>query len=182
MPDTTPKNTPPRRSGYAKIQAEYVAAYRDCKRLKRAYGGNSQRCVVAYELRRRGYDVTARPLLARNDVVVKNWNRLFIDQKFVDVGSEDAKTAIANLEAEIANYGDGSRSVVFVIWRGGCNRAHVFIVERQHGKARYVDPQSGTVDYEDWKSKFVPVSLKVSRVDDKKVDTQYLLQVVREGQ
>lgn len=182
MPDTKPPGTLSERSRHAKIQAEYVAAYRDYKRQKRAYGGNGQRCVVAYELRRRGYDVVARPLLARNDVVVKNWNRLFIDQKFVDVGGEDARTAIANLETEIANYGDDSRSVVFVIWKGGCNRAHVFIVERQHGKAVYVDPQSGKVNYEDWKSKFVPTSLKVSRVDDKAVDTQYLFQAIREAQ
>lgn len=98
------------------------------------------------------------------------------------MGGEDARTAIANLETEIANYGDDSRSVVFVIWKGGCNRAHVFIVERQHGKAVYVDPQSGKVNYEDWKSKFVPTSLKVSRVDDKAVDTQYLFQAIREAQ
>ena len=79
----------------------------------------------------------------------------------------------------VAGYGDGSRSIVYVVWQSG--NAHVFIAERQHGKTVYIDPQSGQVDY-DWASRVKPNYVQVSRVDDKEVDASIIKKVVKEGQ
>ena len=84
----------------------------------------------------------------------------------------------ADLVRELASYGDGSRSIVYVAWKGGS--AHVFIAERQHGKTVFVDPQSGKVGF-DRLADAKPETVEVSRVDDKEVDASIIRRVVKEG-
>lgn len=161
--------------------AEYRRKYdewRQADALHTRYAKNCQRCVVAYELRRRGYDVTAERRLLRNDTVRSRWMTYFVNQRWTNVGDSDATIALANLERELAGYGDGSRSIVYVAWQGGS--AHVFIAERQHGKTVFVNPQDGQVGY-DWVSRAKPGSVLVSRVDDKEVDASIIRRVVKEG-
>lgn len=157
---------------YKKLIAEY-------KTVQREWGQNCQRCTVAYELRRRGYDVTAKKRLASNDEVRKNWRHLFINQRYVNVGNAEQATAIANLEGELASYGEGSRSIVYVKWRK--KGAHVFIAEVTDDGVLYVDPQSGIVGYDGWQQRIDPTVLQVARVDDKEVNLQYLDKIVEVG-
>ena len=166
-------------SEYTRKYKQFETAKKDVTRLYRKWSQNCQRCVTAYELRRRGYDVTARERLARNDVTASRWKSYFVNQQWTNVGDSDATIALSNLENELAGYGDGSRSIVYVVWQSG--NAHVFIAERQHGKTVYIDPQSGQVDY-DWASRVKPNYVQVSRVDDKEVDASIIKKVVKEGQ
>lgn len=106
------------------------------------YSENCQRCVVAYELRRRGYDVTALPTY-QGDTVPQvtphgngRWQMAFRGAKSVKVGSKSPATAQANLEAKMRSYGSGSRGVVHI-------PGHVFNVENVGGKIRYVEAQTG---------------------------------------
>ena len=169
---------------------ERDAAYKKYRHLYDAYARNCQRCVVAYELRRQGYDVTALPALGNDDILKKNWDKLFIDQDPVPVGGEGMSTAeaLANLEAEIASYGEGSRSIVAVKWKRRKNdkdeddvAGHVFIAERRNGRTVFVDPQTGKVEYDSWKKRFDPSWVKISRIDGKDPNPQYLSRAVKEG-
>lgn len=76
------------------------------------YTMNCQRCVVAYELRRRGYDVTAQPtyngdelptsrLIAnkktQNQTKWGNWQRAFQHSKSINVGAQTSAGIVSNI-------------------------------------------------------------------------------------
>ena len=103
------------------------------------FSENCQRCVVAYELRRRGYDVVALPTYAGDKLPSgSKWQGAFQKAKSVNVGSTNPRTAQANLERQMKQYGNGSRGIVKI-------PGHVFNVENVGGKIRYVDAQTNTI-------------------------------------
>lgn len=100
-----------------------------------AYSSNCQRCVLAYEARRRGYDVTALPTYSGDMLPYSgDFLKALSNPSPVSVGKSARK-----LESEMRQYGDGSRAVVSV--SKGQN-GHVFIAENTGGKVFYVDPQT----------------------------------------
>ena len=118
----------------------------------REYQENCQRCVWAYELQRRGYDVEALPTFNGDDLPSQgNWRKLnknynnpentvYVGQHYGQTNS--VKTEITNITDAMNNWGDGSRGIVRVVWknsRGG----HVFNIENQGGKIRAFDGQTG---------------------------------------
>ena len=120
-----------------------------------AYSMNCQRCVVAYELRRRGYDVEAAPtykgdelprvVFAKGGAYSGNWRGAFQHSKITKVGVDGRKAnaqqqTISNIETNMKTWGSGSRAVVQVFWKGG--GGHVFNVENDRGRMVYVDAQT----------------------------------------
>lgn len=115
------------------------------------YSANCQRVVVAYELRRRGYDVVAQPTykgdvlggVAHVDhdrrIIYSRWTGAFKGAKVESVGGHNGEKMIANIEKAMSDYGNGSRAVLQVQWRNG--GAHVFNVERRNGSTVYIDAQ-----------------------------------------
>jgi len=103
---------------------------------------NCQRCVPAYEMRRRGYDVTAKPQPQtdpRNDrLSIKPWEAWKMP-KPIAFGSR------ADIEKLMAEWGDGARAQIKVIWASGTS-GHTFVAEQQGGKTRFIDPQTGDDD------------------------------------
>ena len=110
---------------------------------------NCQRCVVAYEARRRGYNVVAQPtyegdILPQANVAGKGqarWQGAFQGAKSEKVGAKTADKALANVEAKMKEYGNGSRAVLGVQWKNG--GGHVLNVENKNGKTLFVDAQVG---------------------------------------
>lgn len=115
------------------------------------YNENCQRCVWAYELQRRGYDVEALPTFQGDDLpMAGNWMKLDKNRKTADnykyVGQKygqtnSVKTEITNITETMDNWGDGSRAVVRVRWKKG--GAHVFNIENVGGKIKAYDGQIG---------------------------------------
>ena len=100
---------------------------------------NCQRAVIAYEARRRGYNVIALPTHENDDMpIAGKWKEAFENPKEVQVGSTNPKTTQENLEREMKSYGNGSRGIVRI-------PGHVFNVENVNGKVRYLDAQTNTV-------------------------------------
>jgi len=116
--------------------------------------GNCQTCVVAYELRRRGYDVIAKPrkgdaeawqyeLAATHRTGASAW----IDPETgeppekirPETGKKWNKNNVAKwLDKQVQ---DGQRFTMSVCWkRGG---AHIVCLERENGHLMLVDPQNG---------------------------------------
>lgn len=100
-----------------------------------AYSSNCQRCVLTYEARRRGYDVTALPTY-RGDMLPYSGDYLkaLSNPVTVDVGK-----SVRKINNEMRQYGSGSRAIIRV--RRGSN-GHVFIAENRGGKISYIDPQT----------------------------------------
>lgn len=113
---------------------------------------NCQRCVVAWELRQRGYDVTARPFAAHDDIGnsgVACWefdhNAWSNDSELVALGKGKKKFKQAVSDA-FEEWGDGARAVVRVKWdRRHGGGGHFFSARREGDKIVYEDPQAGTV-------------------------------------
>lgn len=134
-----------------------IAAYKDANPLYdktmtyKAYTANCQRCVVAYELRRRGYDVTALPTydgdtlptaLLRGNVKWGRWQGAFRNAKPESVSGKASEDVVNNIKSKMKGYGNGSRAVVSVTYKNRSS-GHVFNVEQRKGKTIFVDAQSG---------------------------------------
>jgi Papain fold toxin 1, glutamine deamidase len=99
----------------------------------REYQVNCTGVAQAYELRRRGIDVTAGPIEAGKNgrptakVVQDIWGQGMTD------GSKD------DIVKAFEGYGDGARGVVRIRWDGG--GGHAFNVENVGGQVRFIDGQ-----------------------------------------
>lgn len=103
------------------------------------FSQNCQRCVVAYEMRRRGYDVVALPTYAGDKLPGGDrWAGAFQKAKHIKVGASTPQATQANLEKQMKSFGNGSRGIVKI-------PGHVFNVENVGGKIRYVDAQTNTI-------------------------------------
>ena len=133
---------------------------------------NCQRCVPAYELRKRKeqLDVIARPAtLDKNgrlvyDEAMKQMLNVFVGAKenLRPAGSFDGKDFI---EKQMLRFEDGARAQVFVTWKEGTEKyvrngkvvelpkSHTFVAENNNGIIRFVDPQNGKEDCSDYFTK-----------------------------
>jgi len=130
------------------------------------YNDNCQRSIIAYELQRRGYRVTAMPAPSnRENDPVKNGLECFI-------GNKAHKAADKNdFLREMRRY-KNARFAISQKWLGREDRpGHTYIAEVFNGKLRIVDPQTGNDKSERWldrvglneKGEF---SLRFLRIDD----------------
>lgn len=126
-----------------------------------AYTSNCQRCIVAYEMQRRGYDVEALPTYADDNLpqiayrytnkegkqeLIGRWQGAFKNAKGVNVGASgnnaaSEKKTYDNIVKEMTKYGNGSRAVVQILYRNG--GGHVFNVENVNGQISFVEAQTG---------------------------------------
>lgn len=121
----------------------------------REFSENCQRVVVAYEARRRGYDVQAQATYPgdnlnriayidnKNGVARGRWMGAFRDANPVNVSAGSEKGVLNNIDSQMKNFGEGSRGVVQIFYKGG--GGHVFNVERKNGKTQYIEAQTGRV-------------------------------------
>lgn len=118
---------------------------------KALYTENCQRCVMAYELRRRGYSVVARPYLPDGADLLPYMNRrygwpaVFEKQIMTDCSAVSQEQAKENIERQMRVYGNGSRAIVKVDWLNRA-RGHLFMTENLEGAIYFVDPQTGSAD------------------------------------
>lgn len=137
------------------------------------YRVNCQRSVMAYEARRRGYDVIAKPALMDNDRLRKmktnGWPDVFKNGfSSLEVPEGNSVSMVKESILKImASYGDNARAIVRVQWKFG--GGHVFIAEQVKGKTVFIDPQTGkrNVSYYFWPFSFKPSKTRILRIDDK---------------
>lgn len=108
----------------------------------REFSQNCQRCVMAYEMRRRGYDVEALPTYENDTMPMGgNWMSALKGATATDVGRTTENATIKNIESQMKQWGDGSRAILRIKWAGG-NSGHVINVEYANGKLNVYDAQS----------------------------------------
>lgn len=131
---------------------------------------NCQRCVPAFEMRCRGYDVTAQPRptedmskLSRQPFLVwENPEVIFCRGD----GLEDIKT---NME----KWGDGARAQIVVVWKN-LPSGHTFTAEQVNGKTIFYDPQTGSTDVTRYFSRVEPNMVRLCRIDNLDVTDKIL--------
>lgn len=140
------------------------------------YNMNCQRCVVAYELRRRGYDVVALPTYQGDNLPRGtaggngHWMGAFKGARSESVGATRNAQVEKNIAAKMNAYGPGSRAVVRVQWQGRNGGGHVFSVENSGGRMRYVDAQTGKpVNIKNYLGSSKPSMTQLVRVDTLRV-------------
>ena len=164
----------------------------------REFSVNCQSCVVANELRRRGYDVTALPNLKKAGNIPyelsgkTNW--AWIDPETMQtpekkqaggqyVSGLDIKSkTLTQLNKELNELTkEAGRYHIDFMWKDG-KGGHIITVDRlENGSIRIYDPQIGRLG--DWKVISKDISLKygvnVLRVDNLLVNTDIIDRIVR---
>lgn len=154
---------------------------------------NCQRCVIAYEMRRRGYDVEAKPFPESSDTLAygdhpRGWRHVFDGTENarlentpkVKLTEEDkaqaeeagitsgVARAAKRLGAQMKKWGTGARAMAYVAWKNGTG-AHVFIAEQTSEGTKYVDPQDGRMlAVGDYLSKAILEKTELIRIDQAK--------------
>ena len=130
----------------------------------RKWQQNCQRCVYAYEMNRRGYDVEAMPyILNGRDGVAQNWRNIMKKQTWEKMPSHETAE---KLRETMRNFGDGAKAVVYVVWKRD-KTAHAFIAEQVGSKTKFVDPQTGQhVNIASYLKRAIKGNTEISRIDN----------------
>lgn len=126
-------------------------------------------CVVAYEVRRRGYHVIAKlRILSCTDplpymTTPLGWLAGYKDYRLESCAANTGELA-KKVEVLMKVYGDKSRAIVKVDWLMK-NKGHLFIAENQNDVIYFVDTQTGSLDVA-WYFRYInPYSVVVMRTD-----------------
>ncbi|MGN1416361.1 MAG: toxin glutamine deamidase domain-containing protein, partial [Oscillospiraceae bacterium] len=125
---------------------------------------NCQRCAPTYEMRRRGFNVTALPLPCSNvedDPIARNcfsvWNN-------ISIRSFSTKDDVINA---MSKWGDGARAQIRVTFQN--NKGHTFIAEQRGTNTVFIDPQTGSEDCESIFESAIPNGI-FARIDNASVN------------
>lgn len=181
---------------YKKLKAEYqtfISKYRSLQRdlgnennKVKLYRANCQRCVPTYELRRRGYKVTAlpKPINKSHFEIYGKPTNFFIDKDKNVIEFEYCKVKSGkDLDTFLKkNMPVDTRNQLSFGWDGQ-KIGHTIVVEKEKNDLLYVDPQSGkkvnsfrdfTADYAvNWKK------MRTRRIDNADINTDYLKDIVK---
>lgn len=145
------------------LRATNPGYYQSAQNKDKKYTHNCQRCVMAYEARCRGFDVTAKERQLSGDTLPNmndpnGWPSVFEDKDGKTPVPEklcmqDGKywsttqQAIDDIKRKMESYGDGARAIVRIgRFADDLSRidGHVFIAEQIDGKTVFCDPQSAS--------------------------------------
>ena len=181
---------------YKKLKAEYqtfISKYRSLQRdlgnennKVKLYRANCQRCVPTYELRRRGYKVTAlpKPINKSHFEIYGKPTNFFIDKDKNVIEFEYCKVKSGkDLDTFLKkSMPVDTRNQLSFGWDGQ-KIGHTIVVEKEKNDLLYVDPQSGkkvnsfrdfTADYAvNWKK------MRTRRIDNADINTDYLKDIVK---
>lgn len=128
---------------------------------------NCQRCCPTYELRRRGYDVTALPYTNQTDPAYTNWQNIFKDAKWEAIKRSRGELVKEAIIERMKTFGNGSRGEIYVQWQQGS--AHVFMCENVNGTICFIDGQTGKSDVSNYFAYIKPTKTLFCRLDELKV-------------
>ena len=121
---------------------------------------NCQRCVPTYEMRSRGYDVTALPCTDYNDYLSYHPYDVWDNPAILNAtgnGLDDIRTSMSD-------WGDGARAQVCLQWNNEMG-GHTFMAEQRNGETCFVDPQTGETDVGWYFDEACPNSVTYCRTD-----------------
>ena len=140
---------------------------------------NCQRCVVAYEARRRGINVEALPkdldsdgfsclVLSDGNVNPTGYHSAFKNAKIKKIPSQTGIECMEKIISEMIDSGDNCRYVIRIRWQG--DSGHVFIAEKSGNNILFVDPQNNDLNVKRYFYHIKPSETCIFRVDNLKFD------------
>lgn len=112
-----------------------------------AFSENCQRCVPTYEMRARGYDVTAKGKYLEYDPLTNDFTLAWENPYIVSCYNGNGRS---ELEKYMSTFGEGARAEVRVSWKNANGVGHVFVAEQKNGRTEYYDPQSGVENCQEY--------------------------------
>ena len=113
-----------------------------------AYQINCQRCVTVYELRRRGYPVTAMPKRNQYDGKANAClygYECFDSPQVKGVWGRHPVLNKTDLLKALKDLPDGARVGIIWAWPGKSRSGHTTVCEKINGKLVFMDPQTGKI-------------------------------------
>lgn len=130
---------------------------------------NCQRCAPTFEMRRRGFKVTAKPIPTKleNDYLALDYAAAW-ERK--DVVWCMRGNGLEQIREKMATWGNGARATVRVVFNTGTNggKGHVFIAEQRDGVTVFLDPQTGDTDCSRYFDKAIKGKTNILRIDNNK--------------
>lgn len=103
---------------------------------------NCQRCVVAEEMRFRGYDVKVTPGELDKLAYAPALKSCFPDAEIKSFDSSNSKEYNESTQAQMLEWGDGARAICSYV---GADNAHVFTLVNEGGIIKHIDSQNGSI-------------------------------------
>lgn len=127
------------------------------------YKDNCQRCVPAYELRRRGLLAEAQPSDYGSEHLAYNPFDVWENAEVITAPG----SGLESIQNVMHVWGDGARAEVAVLWDDpfGSN-GHVFMAEQRNGETIFYDPQTGVNDVSDYFQDVIPNTTQYCRIDN----------------
>jgi len=135
------------------------------------YTDNCQRCVPAYEMRRRGYAVVAlcspsNPL--DDNVGLYDYKKVFVGANWITCEGTGEREIIDFLQ----QCGDGARVEIAIVTDKG---SHIFAAEQIAGKTIFIDPQNNSTNAE----KYFQMNL-VDKTQFCRIDNLHLSSLIKD--
>ena len=150
---------------------------------KAGYDTNCQRCVVAFELNMRGYNVAALPHIGNSDTYTNDsgWTKFFgknVDS-MVSVSSTSVGGQKNKILKQMGDWGEHSRAVLRVTWKGK-DYGHVINVINSKSGVSAWDAQTGRrVSLDNILSRSSLKKTKLLRTDDANLNNSHILNAVQ---
>ena len=171
--------------GFARIEGEHTrqadtAAVNPKYEAGEEYQNNCGDCAIANELRRRGFDVEARPA---DGMPLSEWGQVFENFEWKRFSGATKQTVGPALKREIESWGEGARGVVFVKWdwKGEDESGHYFSAEVSGGKAKFADSQKGLDNVASYLGEIRTKKLRFARLDNLNATDKVKEHVKRKG-
>jgi len=123
------------------------------------YQVNCQRCVPAFELRKRGFNVTAKPKPPNNTI---NTSVNCFDTSLTWVQGR------ADLMKQLNAFPDGARFGIRHGWAGTKKNSagHTYVAVKENGVIRFIDPQTGSLDCSNYLTRAKRGTMAFFRMDN----------------
>lgn len=142
------------------------------------YEYNCGNCVCAYELRRRGIDVEARP---REWMLPGEWAGMFDGFSQQKPTSRIRVKVVEELEQQILLWGEGARGTIYGVVTNSQKTGHFFSVEVSGGRVMFVDSQTNDMDVRSYFEGLKPSSIVYGRLDNLKPNRSIINAVKSRG-
>ena len=158
--------------------------------VEKGYNKNCQTCTMAYELRRRGFNINAMGSpngeldfyqFCKNNGL--DWKHRFLnaDGSTCDYSWSNKQSSMNDTVAKKKGFIQGcmsesGRYEIYCSWKGKKNIAHVFVIEKQpNGNMMWFDPQTGETGkvVEKKVSRMKAFQIGVMRIDDKIINPRF---------
>lgn len=127
-----------------------------------AWQNNCQRCVPAYELRRRGNQITTRPSTYGSSHLLY---RPFDVWEGADI-QNSAGSGMSSIQDLMASWGDGARAQIVVSWDSPLGGGHTFLAEQRNGTTVFFDPQTGNSNCSGYFDRVIDGGTQFCRIDN----------------